>query len=172
MAQRMIEMHRVLKPTGSLYLHCDPTASHYLKIILDRIFGKENFRNEIVWSYDGPQRPSKKIFKTKHGVILRYSKTDKYYSNPKGIAPFQPIEGDELKRYKTLKDGRKYYTTPKGDYTDVSIQRLDKESRIDWGKNGKARVRHFLIQDGGVYGRNKQLHDVWTDINSLGHRWR
>jgi len=48
MAQRIIEMYRVLKSTGSLYLHCDPTASHYLKIILDEIFGKENFRNEIV----------------------------------------------------------------------------------------------------------------------------
>jgi site-specific DNA-methyltransferase (adenine-specific) len=51
MAQRIIEMHRVLKDTGSLYLHCDPTASHYLKIILDEIFGKSNFRNEIIWHY-------------------------------------------------------------------------------------------------------------------------
>jgi site-specific DNA-methyltransferase (adenine-specific) len=49
MAARLIELHRVLKPTGSLYLHCDPTASHYLKIILDTIFGAKNFRNEIIW---------------------------------------------------------------------------------------------------------------------------
>ena len=49
MTARLVELHRVLKPTGSLYLHCDPTASHYLKIILDTIFGPENFRNEIVW---------------------------------------------------------------------------------------------------------------------------
>ena len=49
MAMRLVELHRVLKPTGSLYLHCDPTASHYLKIILDAIFGPERFRNEIVW---------------------------------------------------------------------------------------------------------------------------
>lgn len=49
MAARLVELHRVLKPTGSLYLHCDPTASHYLKIILDTIFGTENFRNEIIW---------------------------------------------------------------------------------------------------------------------------
>ena len=49
MAVRLIELHRVLKPTGSLYLHCDPTASHYLKILLDAIFGKINFRNEIIW---------------------------------------------------------------------------------------------------------------------------
>ena len=49
MAIRLIELHRVLKPTGSLYLHCDPTASHYLRIVLDTIFGKTNFRNEIIW---------------------------------------------------------------------------------------------------------------------------
>ncbi len=49
MAVRLIELHRVLKPTGSLYLHCDPTASHYLKILLDGVFGKENFVNEIIW---------------------------------------------------------------------------------------------------------------------------
>ncbi len=49
MAARLVELHRVLKPTGSLYLHCDPTASHYLKIVLDTIFGPVNFRNEIVW---------------------------------------------------------------------------------------------------------------------------
>jgi site-specific DNA-methyltransferase (adenine-specific) len=51
MAQRIIEMYRLLKDTGSFYLHCDPTASHYLKIVLDEIFGKNNFRNEIVWHY-------------------------------------------------------------------------------------------------------------------------
>ena len=49
MAVRLVELHRVLKPTGSLYLHCDPTASHYLKIVLDAIFGPQNFRNEIIW---------------------------------------------------------------------------------------------------------------------------
>ncbi len=49
MANRLLELHKVLKPTGSLYLHCDPTASHYLKIVLDGVFGKENFRNEITW---------------------------------------------------------------------------------------------------------------------------
>src|SRR6266404_6383962 len=49
MAPRLVELHRVLKPTGSLYLHCDPTASHYLKMLLDGIFGAENFRNDVIW---------------------------------------------------------------------------------------------------------------------------
>ncbi|MDR1102639.1 MAG: HNH endonuclease [Tannerella sp.] len=74
MAQRIIEMHRVLKNTGSLYLHCDPTASHYLKVVLDEIFGKDNFRNEIAWCYRGAGYP-KNDFGRRHDVLLRYSKT-------------------------------------------------------------------------------------------------
>ncbi len=53
MAPRLLEMHRLLKPTGSIYLHCDPTMSHYLKLLMDAIFGRRNFRNEIVWCYAG-----------------------------------------------------------------------------------------------------------------------
>ena len=75
MTQRIIEMHRVLKPTGSLYLHCDPTASHYLKVVLDRVFGKGNFGNEVIWHY--PNRLSQKgfPFPKMHDVILLYTKS-------------------------------------------------------------------------------------------------
>jgi site-specific DNA-methyltransferase (adenine-specific) len=73
MAIRLIELHRVLKPTGSLYLHCDPTASHYLKLVLDAIFGIENFLNEIIWSYR--RWPSvAKSFQRMHDVIFFYCK--------------------------------------------------------------------------------------------------
>ena len=78
MTQRIIEMYRILKDTGSFYLHCDPTASHYLKIILDKIFGKKNFRNEIVWNYQ-TGGVSKKWFGRKHDIILFYAKSDKYF---------------------------------------------------------------------------------------------
>lgn len=78
MAVRLIELHRVLKNTGSLYLHCDPTASHYLKIVLDVIFGKQNFRNEIVWCYATPSG-AKNCFPTKHDVILFYTKSENYF---------------------------------------------------------------------------------------------
>lgn len=73
MAIRLIELHRVLKPTGSLYLHCDPTASHYLKLLLDAVFGKMRFQNEIIWSYR--RWPTKaRQFQRMHDVILFYSK--------------------------------------------------------------------------------------------------
>ncbi|WP_306699756.1 DNA methyltransferase [Thioalkalivibrio sp. HK1] len=77
LAMRLIECHRVLASTGSLYLHCDPTMSHYLKILLDKIFGKDNFRNEIVWCYSTSGR-SKKKFAAKHDIILFYSKSENY----------------------------------------------------------------------------------------------
>ncbi len=74
---RLLEMRRVLRDTGSLYLHCDPTASHYLKQLLDSIFGRRNFRNEIVWCYSGGGVP-RNDFPRKHDIILRYTKSREY----------------------------------------------------------------------------------------------
>ena len=70
MTQRMIELHRVLKPTGSIYLHCDPTASHYLKLLMDAVFGAEFFRNEIVWQRTLAKGLMTKQLPTNHDVIL------------------------------------------------------------------------------------------------------
>ena len=81
MAVRLMEMRRILKPTGSIYLHCDPTAGHYLKLLLDAVFGKNNFRNEIVWHYGKMANP-KRIFPQNHDTLLRYSKTDNFNFNP------------------------------------------------------------------------------------------
>ena len=81
MAVRLFEMHRILKPTGSIYLHCDPTASHYLKIVMDSLFGKENFRNEIVWSYR-TGGVSKNYFPRKHDILMFYVKSNDYVHTP------------------------------------------------------------------------------------------
>lgn len=75
MANRLLEMQRVLKPTGSLYLHCDPTASHYLKILSDSIFGAENFRGEIVWERSSPKGHAFTRYPSTHDIILFYSKS-------------------------------------------------------------------------------------------------
>ena len=79
MAQRLFEMRRVLKSTGSIYLHCDPTASHYLKLVMDAIFGEDNFRNEIIWCYAGGGIPNHD-FPRKHDVILRYAYEDRVFN--------------------------------------------------------------------------------------------
>ena len=74
MGIRLIEMKRILKPTGSIYLHCDPTASHYLKLVMDSIFGNQNFRNEIAWGkYAGRKNNARKKFNTQQDTILYYA---------------------------------------------------------------------------------------------------
>ena len=77
MAVRLLELRRALKPTGSIYLHCDPTASHYLKLLMDAVFEQDSFRNEIIWSY-GLGGSSKRYFSQKHDVLLFYSKSRDY----------------------------------------------------------------------------------------------
>ncbi|MDR3298447.1 MAG: restriction endonuclease [Candidatus Accumulibacter sp.] len=79
MAGRLLELRRVLKPTGSLYLHCDSTASHYLKIVLDAVFGKENYRNEIIWKRSNPKSHISRNFPTCTDTLLRYTKTNDYF---------------------------------------------------------------------------------------------
>ena len=77
MAVRLVELHRVLKPTGNLFLHCDPTASHYLKLILDHIFSPKNFRNEIIWERSQPKGHTKLRLSRCHDTIFFYSKSEK-----------------------------------------------------------------------------------------------
>ena len=78
---RLMEMHRILRPDGSLYLHIDHTAHAYVKTLLDAIFGRKNFRNEIVWGYEKP-RSSKKVWRRNHDILLFYTKREKYTFNP------------------------------------------------------------------------------------------
>ena len=81
MAVRVIEMQRVLRPDGSLYLHCDPTASAYLRTLLDIVFGARQFRNEIVWCYTGPGSPAMRQFNRKHDTIFWYAKGKEWIFN-------------------------------------------------------------------------------------------
>ena len=92
MGPRLMELRRVLKPTGSIYLHCDPTASHYLKMLMDAVFGPENFRNEIVWCYTSPGRNTKK-FKPCHDILLYYTNGE----HPTWTNPQQPLAEATLK---------------------------------------------------------------------------
>jgi site-specific DNA-methyltransferase (adenine-specific) len=98
MTQRIIEMHRILKTTGSFYLHCDQTASHYLKLILDEIFGRKNFITEIIWSYAWGVRTAKRWNK-KHDVILMCTKSDKYTFNAMEV--LEKREDEVLRRLAT-----------------------------------------------------------------------
>ena len=93
MAVRLLAMHRVLRPTGSIYLHCDPTASHYLKELMDAIFGRKQFRNEIVWCYTSGG-VSKRWWARKHDLLLFYSKSKRFNFNPQ----YRPYSEGTLQR--------------------------------------------------------------------------
>ena len=101
MAPRLLEMRRVMKETGTIYLHCDPTASHYLKLLMDAVFGVKNFRNEIVWCYAGGGIP-KNDFPRKHDIIFRYSKSDVYFYKP----IYRPYTLGTLQRGRTKVKGK------------------------------------------------------------------
>ena len=110
MTSRLFELHRVLKPTGSIYLHCDPTASHYLKCVMDAIFGRRNFRNEIVWRRSSAAKSSTRSFANNTDTILRYSKA----TNPTFNKQFQPYKKEYVDKAfrKDDGDGRKYRLQP------------------------------------------------------------
>ena len=102
MAIRLVELHRVLKPTGSLYLHCDPTASHYLKIVLDTIFGVGNYRNEIIWRRSNPKSHGSVNFPTCTDTIFRYSKSGSCIFHPV-YEEHDPIYVEKAYRYEDEK---------------------------------------------------------------------
>ena len=118
MTLRLIELQRVLKPTGSLYLHCDPTAGHYLKIVLDAIFGRGNFRNEIVWHYTGGGR-SKTYFSRKHDTIFWYGKNAKtaHFNLDAMRVPYKETSGYAQSGI-TSASGKKYMPHPDGTPVD------------------------------------------------------
>ncbi len=104
MAARLVELHRVLKPTGSLYLHCDPTASHYLKMILDMILGVGNFQNEIIWKRTSSHNRAKR-WGPVHDVILYYSKSDK----PRWNRVLQSLDDGYVKSFYKYSDDQGEY---------------------------------------------------------------
>lgn len=173
MAARLLACRTVLKETGIIYLHCDPTAGHYLKLLMDVVFEAKNIRNEIIWHYDGPQRPPEKDFTSKHDVIYRYSKSKSYFARSRGLKRKTKILKSDLLEKKTQyrqdEEGRWFYDLPRGDYSEESIVKLESEGRIRRTSSGNARVKYFLEDAGdGNYLREKHIPDVWNDIPSLG----
>jgi len=108
MANRLIELHRVLKPTGSLYLHCDPTASHYLKIVMDGVFGKERFQSEITWQRTATHNDAQR-WPAIADAILSYTKSSDFIWKP-AHRPQSNADIEKRYRFKTP-DGRRYRLT-------------------------------------------------------------
>jgi len=185
MAARLIELHRILKPTGSLYLHCDPTASHYLKMILDMIFGVANFKNEIVWRRYGVHNDvgqGSKHFGRIHDVIFFYVKSNSHVWKQLFV-PLDPEYVSGTYKHVEPETGRVFCTTPltgpggaeKGNpvfewnghtrawrYNKETMERLDKERKLYYSKTGYVRQKLYLDESKGT-----PVQDEWDDIPSL-----
>ena len=166
MTARLVEMHRVLKDDGSLYLHCDPTASHYLKVMLDAIFGQKSFRNEIIWRrtpFKGSSKSKSQQLPKSHDVIFFYSKGDSWT----WTTPSQPYSDKYLERFKWDDDDGKgpYRKTSLKTYSQATLERLREENElIEPTKPGAGySYKQYLAVSPG----STQVDDVWTDINML-----
>jgi DNA modification methylase len=171
MAPRLGELHRVLKPTGSLVLHCDPTVSHYLKVLLDRIFGPRNYLNEIVWHYGG--RGAKAVarrFGRNHDVLLLYAKEAGKHRFERLYAT-RVLTPEEARARGCRRDdrGRWFKTAPRGDYSEASVARLREEDRIYETANGSIRIKYYLRADKRHVYEPVLLGDTWADIPDAMH---
>jgi DNA modification methylase len=181
MAPRLVELRRVLKATGSLYLHCDPTASHYLKLLCDAIFGGQNFRNEIIWERTTGRR-SVSQFGRVHDVILFYTKGQQATWNEvtlpqteesakghdlmrddKGLFRVSDLSGAGQGPPRKIDD--KTVEPPSGRHWQFDQDGMDKlwaAGRIIFSKNGNPRLKTYLRDLPGV-----SVRDIWTDIEPI-----
>lgn len=183
MTPRLIELRRVMKPTASIYLHCDPTASHYLKLLMDAIFGPENYHSEIIWkrttAHNDPKRPG-----SIHDILLLYSKTNNYIWN-KLYTPYTLTYIES--HYSNIDSQGRRYTLdnltppshgtnsgiyewngqmpPKGrmwSYTKDKLDALYASGRVQITRSGMPRYIRYLDEMPGV-----PLQDIWDDISPV-----
>ncbi|NML10667.1 site-specific DNA-methyltransferase [Sphingobium sp. AR-3-1] len=178
MAVRLQELHRVLKSTGSLYLHCDPTASHYLKLVLDAVFGAENYRNEITWKRTTAHNDSGRYGRNTD-IVLFYARGVRPTWNPQYLA-YDDSYADRFRHADP--DGRRWMDdniTAKGlsgggytyEYRGVTslwrmpmetMVRLDRENRLHFTRTGGIRLKRYLDEAKGL-----PIQALWTDILAL-----
>jgi DNA modification methylase len=180
MAPRLVELHRVLRPAGSLYLHCDPTMSHYLKVLLDAIFSASLFRNEIIWRRTSGHSDATGYGRV-HDVLLFYIKTTSATRN----RVYQSYDEQYIKKYYRYREEGTNRRFMSGDLSAAGLvgggytyewngvtrewrcpietmQRYDEENRIFYTRNGVARYKHYLDEAKGV-----PAQDIWLDIQAL-----
>jgi len=190
MAPRLVELRRVMKPTASIYLHCDPTASHYLKLLLDSVFGPENFRNEITWKRTFAHGNVGRNYGAVADVLLWYSKSNSYtwnqpyedlsheamegkykFSDPEGrrwqsVTLRNPGQRPNLHYPYTASNGITYQPHPNGWSCNVErMKQYDREGRLHFPATptGALRLKMYADESPG-----HRLQNIWTDIPPIG----
>jgi site-specific DNA-methyltransferase (adenine-specific) len=187
MAIRLVELRRILKSTGSIYLHCDPTASHYIKLLMDSVFGVQNFRNEVVWQRTSAHANVMQKFGSVHDVVFFYSRSEEFLWNQQ----YAPYDSQYIETFFDQVDesGNRYFrrdltaamshastgqiytwrgiTPPPSRCwakTRENMDRLEAEGRIHWPKKkgGMPRLKLYPEDMPGV-----PIQDIWADIKTM-----
>jgi len=189
MRERMMELHRILKPTGSLYLHCDPTASHYLKVMADEIFGRENFLNEITWKRTATKGDARRKYGAVHDVLLFYGRGpnptflaqdvahgDEYTSRFRlddndGRGPYEGEPLDSPNPRPNLTYEYEGYPPPRNGWrvSREVMEQLHADNRLMFPakREGRIRRKNYLWELKG-----RPIGDVWTDIPPINSQAR
>jgi DNA modification methylase len=184
MAPRLVELRRVLKPTGSIYLHCDPTASAHLRLLMDSVFGVQNFRNEIIWKRTSAHADSRRWGHVQD-VILYYAKSQEFRWNPQHgphsdgyLRAFYRYEDPQRGKYRldhiirsatmgprpNLAYEYKGYTPQWGWRVErAKLEALDVDGRLYWSSTGRPYLKRFLAEMDGV-----PFTSIWDDIRPIG----
>jgi len=183
LASRIGAAHRALADTGSLFLHCDPSASHYLKLVLDAVFGPANFRNEIVWKRTNAHSGSRR-FGPIHDVILFYSKSPSFTWRQQ----YTPYSNEYIEKFFTGSDARGRYQAitctgpgsrlgtrahyewrgvwpPEGRHwawTYDKMQEFEEQGLLEYSRNGVPRYKKYVHDSAGL-----KVQDVWSDLPAL-----
>jgi site-specific DNA-methyltransferase (adenine-specific) len=179
-----VEMRRVLKKTGSVYLHCDPTASHYLKLVMDATFGAQNFKNEIIWKRINAKGNVQRKFGAIHDILLVYARTLGHEQWNQLYRPLNAEYVEKFYRFVEPETGRHYALdnltaamsrASKGQiyewrgkrppatrcwvYAADKMEELEKQGRIVYSSNGYPRYKRYLDENPG-----EKIPDIWEDI--------
>lgn len=178
MAVRLIELHRVLKQTGSIYLHCDPTASHYLKLLMDAVFGAQNFRNEITWKRTSAHSDSRR-YGANVDIILFYTVSDKWTWNQ----IYKPHGSEYLSRFRHKDPDGRLWTDSSLSAKSLSgggyeyeyrghktlwrcpietMQKYDQDGKLYFTRTGGIRLKKYLDENKGV-----AMQCLWDDISPI-----
>ena len=176
MAPRLVELRRILKSTGSLYLHCDPTASHYLKLLLDAVFGATNFKNEITWVRSLPHNDAHRFGRSRDSILC-YGRSNQSSFNPQ----FRPQKESSVKaHYREGEDGRWFRLAslvapggrgPRYEYkgfernwrfTQENMMALEAQGRI-WHEPGKVPQRVLYLEE----SKGALVQDHWDDVSPI-----
>jgi DNA modification methylase len=166
LAPRLDALARLLSPAGTLWVHVDWRASYLVRLVMDEILGPEAFVNEIVWRRApnlGRQAASHQFGRTLDTLVV-YGGPEAKLTPPTRLEPIEPAA------VRTDAEGRPFTSAPRGDYTDASIARLEKEGRVHRTASGRVYIKYFLVKNAeGAWCRERRVDALWTDVPPLRH---